>query len=113
MVIYAGRRALPAQFPAVTDFEWDEGNSMKNEKHSVSDAEAEQLFVNEPLLVLEDAAHSASEQRWHALGRTNDGRLLHATFTLRAGATRVRIVSARPMHRKERKLYETAAQANP
>ena len=102
--------AIYAEFPAFAGFEWDEGNSIKNEKHSVSDAEAEQLFVNEPLVVLEDAAHSAAEPRWHALGRTNEGRLLHATFTLRAGGTRVRVISARPMHRKERKAYEAAAQ---
>src|SRR5438105_2332558 len=112
MSIY-GSTTLPAEFAAVTGFEWDDGNSMKNEKHSVSDAEAEQLFVNEPLLVLEDRAHSAAEPRWHALGRTDEGRLLHATFTLRAGGTRVRIISARPMHRKERTAYEKACQANP
>jgi uncharacterized protein len=109
MVIYS----LPADFTTLTGFDWDDGNSMKNEKHSVSDTEAEQIFVNEPLLVLPDAAHSTTEQRWHALGRTNDGRLLHATFTLRSGGTRVRIISARPMHRKERNAYEAATQANP
>ena len=102
--------AIYADFSAVIGFEWDEGNWMKNEKHSVSDAEAEQLFVNEPLVVLEDAAHSAAETRWHALGRTNEGRLLHATFTFRAGGTRVRIISARPMHRKERRAYAEASE---
>ena len=86
---------------------------MKKAAHGVSDTEAEQLFVNEPLLVLEDVAHSAAEPRWHALGRTTAGRLLLATFTFRAGGTKVRIISARPMHRKERKIYEAAAQANP
>ncbi|MEO7741999.1 MAG: BrnT family toxin [Usitatibacter sp.] len=109
MAIYT----LPAEFPALAGFDWDEANAMKNEKHSVSDAEAEQLFVNEPLLVLQDAAHSSSEERWHALGRTNEGRMLHATFTLRAGGARVRIISARPMHRKERKVYDSASQAKP
>lgn len=108
-----GAKCPAAQLPSRRGIEWDKGNSMKNAKHAVSDAEAEQLFVNEPLLVLEDATHSASEQRWHALGRTNDGRLLLATFTFRAGGSRVRIISARPMHRKERSLYETTAQANP
>jgi uncharacterized DUF497 family protein len=105
---------LPAvDFPAVSGFEWDAGNSMKGEKHSVGDIEAEQIFVNEPLLVVEDRVHSAAEARWHALGHTNEGRLLHVTFTLRAGGTRVRIISARPMHRKERKVYEEASQENP
>jgi hypothetical protein len=98
-------------FSAVSGFEWDEGNVMKSEKHAVSAAEAEQVFVNEPLVVLEDVAHSVAEPRWHALGRTNERRLLHVTFTLRAGATKVRIISARPMHRKERAIYGKASQA--
>ena len=111
MAIY--EKSAPLDFTAAAGFEWDAGNSMKSEKHSVRDAEAEQVFVNEPLVVLEDHAHSSAEPRWHALGRTNDGRLLHITFTLRAGGTRVRVISARPMHRKERGVYEKASQANP
>ena len=104
---------MALDIPAVTGFEWDAGNAMKSEKHSVRDVEAEQVFVNEPLVVVEDNAHSTAEPRWHALGRTNEGRLLHVTFTLRAGGTRVRIISARAMHRKERKVYEKTSQANP
>lgn len=110
MAIY---RPPALDFQAVSGFEWDAGNSMKSEKHSVGDAEAEQVFVNEPLVVLEDRAHSTAEPRWHALGHTNEGRLLHVTFTLRAGGTRVRIISARSMHRKERNIYEKTSQANP
>jgi hypothetical protein len=47
--IYRNPSGLPADFPASIEFEWDPGNLMKNEKHSVSDAEAEQVFFNEPL----------------------------------------------------------------
>ena len=36
----------------VIGFEWDEGNSRKNEQHGVSMTEAEQVFFNSPLLVL-------------------------------------------------------------
>ena len=111
MAIYE-RPSLPLDFTAVTGFEWDAGNSMKSGKHLVRDAEAEQVFVNEPLVVLEDHAPSVGEPRWHALGRTNDGRLLQVTFTLRAAGTRVRVISARPMHRKERSVYEKASQAD-
>ena len=103
---------MPKEFASVVDFEWDQGNSMKNEKHSVSDAEAEQVFFNEPLLVLDDSGHSGTESRWHALGRTNEHRLLQVTFTVRAGGSRVRVISARTMHRKERKVYEQADKAN-
>jgi len=87
-------------------FEWDEGNRRKSaEKHGVTETEAEQVFFNEPLLVVEDEAHSASEPRFHALGRADDGRLLHITFTLRRGGTLVRVISARGMSRKEKLRY--------
>jgi uncharacterized DUF497 family protein len=112
MSIYGSPSGLPGNFPASIGFEWDEGNSMKNEKHSVSNEEAEQVFFNEPLLLLDDPAHSASEMRWHALGHTHEQRLLKVAFTLRDGGVRVRIISARPMHLKERKIYEQETQAN-
>jgi len=41
-----------------------------------------------------------------ALGKTNEERLLHVTFTFRGNGTRIRIISARSMHRKERSIYE-------
>lgn len=89
-------------------FNWDDGNPRKNEKPSVSMAEAEQVFFNAPLLLLEDAAHSHREPRIHALGKTDDGRALHITFTLRQSGMVVRVISARDMHRKERAIYEQA-----
>jgi len=91
---------------AVVGFNWDAGNSRKNEQHGVSAAEAEQVFFNEPLLLFRDARHSVAEERFHALGKTNDGRSLHLTFTLRSGGTLIRVISARDMHRKERAAYE-------
>jgi uncharacterized protein len=90
----------------VEGFECDLGNARKNEKHGVTQAEAEQVFVNEPLLLLPDDRHSHSEPRFYALGKTNEERLLHVTFTLRGNGTRIRIITARPMHRKERSIYE-------
>lgn len=91
----------------IAGFDWDEGNSRKNvEKHDVSQSEAEQIFFNEPLLVLEDSKHSQMEVRYHALGETDDARLLHITFTLRGNGTLVRVISARDMHRKEKAIYE-------
>jgi uncharacterized protein len=92
----------------VIGFDWDEGNARKNEQHGVSMAEAEQFFFNAPLLVLPDARHSETESRFHALGKTLDGRRLHITFTLRDAYQFVRVISARDMHRKERVIYEQA-----
>lgn len=91
---------------AITGFDWDSGNAAKNEKHGVSPGEPEQVFFNQPLLLLEDVEHSQVEPRFHALGRTERGRLLHITFTLRAGQTKIRVISARDASKKERAIYE-------
>lgn len=96
-------------FNAIAGFNWDEGNARKNDKHGVAMAEAEQVFFNAPLLFLLDAAHSQREPRLHALGKTDNGRVLHITFTLRQTGTLIRVISARDMHRKERVIYEQAA----
>lgn len=92
----------------IAGFDWDAGNARKNEKHGVSMAEAEQVFFNMPLLLLEDEKHSQREARHHALGRTDTGRLLHLTFTLRKAGKLIRVISVRDMHRKERTIYEQA-----
>jgi uncharacterized DUF497 family protein len=97
----------------ITGFDWDDGNGRKSaDKHGVSRAEAEQVFFNEPLLVLEDAKHGGAEARLHALGVSDDARQLHISFTLREDGTRLRVISARDMSRNERKIY-AEAQANP
>ena len=87
----------------VVGFQWDDGNARKSaDKHGVTQAEAEQVFFSEPLLIVADPRHSVHEPRLHALGRTDEGRRLHITFTLRGAATRIRVISARNMSRKER-----------
>lgn len=94
-------------FDRVEGFDWDEGNARKSDdKHGVSQAEAEQVFFNDPLLVVADTDHSVQETRLHALGRTDADRLLHVTFTLRGSGRLIRVISARTMHRKERSRYE-------
>ena len=94
-------------FERIIGFDWDQGNERKSaDKHGVSQAEAESVFFNDPLLLVEDTEHSQAEQRVHALGKTGAGRLLHITFTLRYDDTKIRVISARDMHRKERVYYE-------
>ena len=90
-------------------FDWDAGNARKNvDNHGVTQPEAEQTFFNRPLLLLPDTGHSELEARYHALGKTDDERLLHTTFTLRAKGELIRVISCRDMHRKERVIYEKA-----
>ena len=88
-----------------TGFQWDEGNIDKNLlKHQVQNWECEQIFFNEPLIILDDPKHSLSEKRWAAFGQTDAGRLLTIIFTKREKL--LRVISARDMNRKEKKFYE-------
>jgi uncharacterized DUF497 family protein len=94
-------------FARIEGFQWDDGNVRKSaDKHGVDQGEAEQAFFNDPLLVVQDVGHSLSETRLHALGRTDAGRLLHISFTLRGDGTLIRVISARAMSRMERTRYE-------
>ena len=106
-IVYFSNIQYMIDYSLIVGFDWDAGNNRKNvEKHGVSEAEAEQIFFNVPLLTVGDTRHSRSESRFHALGKTNRERFLHITFTLRAEGTKIRIISARDMHRKERARYE-------
>lgn len=93
------------QLQKVAGFQWDSGNSRKSvDKHQVSCEEAEQVFFNHPLLLLEDPLHSKRGLRIKAFGKNNEDRLLTISFTLRGNL--LRVISARPMNRQERKVYE-------
>jgi uncharacterized DUF497 family protein len=85
-------------------FQWDLGNSEKNWiKHNVTPFECEQIFFNQPLVAAEDPGHSQKEKRYFSLGKTDGGRMLYVVFTVRGH--QIRVISARDMNRKERKVY--------
>jgi len=95
-------------FPDIEGFQWDEGNTSKSwGKHGVSWTEAEQVFMNRPVVVTGDVAHSGGEARYFSFGRTNGGRLLTVVFTIRGKL--LRVISARLMSRRERRGYGQAA----
>lgn len=86
-------------------FEWNPGNNIKNyTKHGISCEEAESVFQDEKRLDFPDPLHSHSEDRFITLGKSNRPRILFVAWTLRRKS--VRIISARPASRKERKVYE-------
>jgi uncharacterized DUF497 family protein len=87
----------------IEGFDWDLGNATKNTKHHVEPEEAEEIFFNKPLLWDFDEKHSGTENRWVALGRTPK-RQLAVVFTVRRKM--IRIISARPMSKKEKTSYE-------
>src|SRR3989338_6805911 len=93
------------ELPQLREFEWDQGNLDKSyEKHGISPKEAEEVFLDEKLLVVPDVKHAEKEARFIAIGKTVGGKTLFVVFTMRG--QKIRIISARKAHRKERNLYE-------
>lgn len=92
-------------------FLWDSHNADKIwHKHRVSLPECEQIFFNLPLVVADDIKHSEHENRFYALGQTDTERLLFVVFTVRNN--KIRVISARDMNRKERKVYSSHEEKN-
>lgn len=87
----------------MTRFEWDESKDRQNQlKHGVAFGVAQYAFADQRRLVLEDAAHSAAEDRFYCVGRVGDG-ILTVRFTYRANV--IRIFGA-GYWRRGRQLYE-------
>ncbi len=87
-------------------FDWDAGNSGKNwTTHRVSDSECEEVFFNSPFVLRRDLEHSQEESRYYTLGQTDRSRGLFVVFTIRGKL--IRVISARDMTRKERRIYQT------
>lgn len=85
-------------------FDWDNWNRDKNWiKHKVTYRECEEVFFNSPRVTYKDIKHSGIEKRHGILGKTDNKRLLHITFTVRVNL--IRIISARDMDKKERAKY--------
>ncbi|MFZ2556032.1 MAG: BrnT family toxin [Minisyncoccia bacterium] len=87
-------------------FDWDSANTKKCEKHGVSIADIELLFMHEPG-VYPDSKHSDVEERHLAIGINDAGRHIAVVFTYRErdGTTIIRPISARYMHKKEINRY--------
>ena len=92
-------------------FDWDAGNIGKNLKsHNVSDQEAEEAFWNVPFYDYDALTHHGPEKRRIVLAKTNAGRTLFIAYTERGKC--VRVISARDMHKVERKVYYETVQGN-
>ncbi len=92
-------------------FEWDRGNKDKNWiSHRVTHEECEEIFYDPKKVVFKDALHSRHEERYLIIGKTKKGRLLFVVFTERK--SRLRVISARDLNKKEKDLYEKAVETS-
>ena len=87
------------------DFDWDEKKARGNlAKHRVSFSEAASVFGDASAVTFHDPDHSEVEDRFLTFGFSMRGRLLAVIHTARLAS--IRIISARPATRRERKLYD-------
>jgi uncharacterized DUF497 family protein len=85
--------------------EWDGRKARENQrKHGVSFEEASSVIFDPLSATGDDPDHSVDEMRLVTFGVSSSGRLLVVAHADRGDA--IRIISARPATRAERKLYE-------
>jgi hypothetical protein len=102
--LFAEAAAVGSTFTMLT-FEWDANKARANlAKHAVSFQEATTVFGDPVSVTIPDPAHSQAEKRSIILGKSHQGRILVVVHTERGD--NIRIISARPASRRERKQYE-------
>ncbi|WP_407074461.1 BrnT family toxin [Psychrobacter sp. CAL346-MNA-CIBAN-0220] len=90
------------------EFEWDEQkNSSNQRKHGLSFEEAARVFLD-PLCLRQQDRYENGEEGWQALGAVNGVAVLLVAHTQRdsEGGEVIRIISARPATKVERRFYE-------
>ena len=87
------------------EFVWDPQKERENiRKHGVSFQEATTVFGDWLGATVADPDHSMEESRFITVGVSSQDRFLLVSHTDRGG--KLRIISARPLTRRERKSYE-------
>jgi uncharacterized DUF497 family protein len=87
------------------EFEWDPRKDAANRrKHGIGFREATTVFGDPLAATFPDVDHSMSEQRFLTIGTSVSGRLLVVAHT--ENQETIRIISARPVTRRERRFYE-------
>ena len=86
-------------------FEWDPKKATANvKKHGVTFQEAATIFGDPLAITFDDPDHSMSENRYITFGLSLQKRLIVVSHTEHGDRTRV--INARLMDRKERRIYE-------
>ena len=91
-----------------TQFVWDSTKYRLNyQKHKITFEEAATLFLDDDTEYLEDKEHSDNEERFIAIGFSENDSILTVCHCLRDYDLVIRIFSARKATKQERKKYVT------
>lgn len=85
-----------------TKFDWDGANRRHIARYKVTPEEAEQVLLNDPFDLRYEVA--GGEERWTAIGHTNDVRVLIVVWTVREDE-RIRVITARAAGKSARAIY--------
>ena len=87
-------------------FDWDTDKNLSNiEKHCVPFKEAATVFRDNAAIVLDDAEHSETEERFNIIGFSGNLRLLIVCHCYRDDDSVIRIISARKTTKQEQIRY--------
>jgi uncharacterized protein len=90
-------------------FEWNPSKAATNyQKHGVSFTEAATVFNDALGVAFPDPDHSRGESRYVMIGLSRRGQLLIVAYTERE--EKIRIITARPATRQERRFYEQGSE---
>lgn len=83
----------------ITSFQWDERNEQHIiQRHNVTPSEAEEVFFGDPYF------RKGRDNTRYVYGQTSSGRYLFVVY-LYLGKGKARIISARDMTPREKRLY--------
>ncbi len=89
------------------DFDWDSHKAEENiRKHQISFEEASSAFYDDNARILYDPDHSEDEERYILLGVSEESRLLMVCHLYKENDRLIRIISARPATKDERRQYQ-------
>ena len=89
----------------ILGFEWDKWNIYKNyKKHDITPNETEEVFLDEKVKIKKDIKHQEQEERFIAIGKTTQHKMLFIVFTIRKD--KIRIISGRMANKKEKGVYQ-------
>jgi len=87
------------------EFEWDQKKAEANKrKHGITFHEAATVFGDPLAITFADPDHSLDEDRYLTFGLSRFNQMLVVSHAHRG--EKLRIISARPMTRQERVIYE-------
>jgi len=67
-------------------FDWDDANLRHLARHRISRLEFEQAMTNRPIIL--DFSNESGEERWFAVGATDNVRILYLIYTYRGDQIR-------------------------